>query len=255
MLLATWNVNSLKARLPRVLEFLDVHDPDVLLLQETKVTADGVPVDELAERGYTVADHSAGRWAGVAIVSRSPTPPVDITRGLDGEANPHEARWIEATIGEVRVASTYVPNGRALDDPAYGEKLAFLDAIVARLRRMPRPAIVAGDLNIARADVDVYDPSLFVGTTHTSAAERRRLEQILDDGLVDAYRHLEPEEPGYTWWDYRAGHFHKKLGMRIDYTLVSNDLAGRIRRCGIDRNFRKGPKPSDHAPLLLHLDD
>lgn len=253
MLIATWNVNSLKARLPRVLEFLDVHDPDILLLQETKVNPGAAPMDTFADHGYTMADHSAGRWAGVAIVSRSSMPPSDVTRGLTGEANASEARWVEATVGGLRLASVYVPNGRALDDPAYADKIVFLDAMVSRARQMPRPLVVAGDFNVARADVDVYDPSLFVGTTHTSVAERARLEAILAYGLVDAYRHVEPDAAGYTWWDYRAGHFHKKLGMRIDYTLVSNDLAAKIRDCGIDRNFRKGSKPSDHAPLLLRL--
>ena len=253
VLIASWNVNSLKARLPRVLEFLDTHEPDVLLLQETKANPGQVPLLDLEQRGYTAADHSAGRWAGVAVVSRSDTPPTDVVRGLPGEHRPDEARWIEATVDGIRFASVYVPNGRALDDPAYIEKLGFLDGMVERAAALPRPVIVCGDLNIARSDADVYDPGLFVGTTHTSAPERERFERLLDTGLVDAFRALEPDGPGFTWWDYRAGHFHKKLGMRIDYALVSEDVADGIVHCNIDRNFRKGPKPSDHAPLLLEL--
>ena len=150
----------------------------------------------------------------------------------------------------------YVINGRTLDDPAYAAKLRFLDAMHARLSELitAGPLVVAGDFNIAPADMDVYDPASFVGGTHVSAAERDRLRGMLDLGLVDAYRHLHPTEVGYTWWDYRAGHFHKRMGLRIDLILVSKALARGIVRCGIDRTFRKGPRPSDHAPLLLQLE-
>ena len=251
-LLATWNVNSLKMRLPRVLEFLDLHRPDVLCVQETKVAAEAFPHAELAEAGYSAVDHSAGRWAGVAILA--PTECLDPSAGLPGEAKVDEARWIEATVGGLRVVSVYVPNGRTLDDPAYQDKLAFYDAMAERVRQLPGPLFVAGDMNVAVADVDVWDPSLFVGTTHTSPPERSAFAAVLEaGGLVDAYRHVEPETVGYTYWDYRAGNFHKNLGMRIDYALVSAGLAPRIERCGIDRDFRKGFKPSDHAPLLLRL--
>jgi exodeoxyribonuclease-3 len=254
MLVATWNVNSLKARLPRVLEFLATHSPEVLCIQETKSAVDGFPHDAVAEAGYAAAEHSAGRWAGVAILAPRDRPPVDVVRGLPGEVHTDEARWIEATVAGMRVASVYVPNGRALDHPAFQGKLAFLDAMAARTAALAgQSLVVAGDLNVAPADADVYDPAAFVGGTHTSAEERARLAALLDTGLVDAYRHLEPETVGYTWWDYRAGHFHKKLGLRIDLVLVSLDLAARARSCGIDRNFRKGSKPSDHAPLLLAI--
>jgi exodeoxyribonuclease III len=251
MLLATWNVNSLKARLPRVLELLDVHRPDVLCLQETKASADSFP--------YAAADHSAGRWAGVAILTPTKHPPTDIVRGLAGEPCPDEARWIEATVevdGElIRVASVYVPNGRALDHPAFVDKLAFLDAMVERASVFAgKPVFLAGDVNVAPADLDVYDPAAFIGSTHTSEAERSRLQSVLACGLVDTFRYLDPETTQFTWWDYRAGHFHKNLGLRIDLGLLNPELAKRCRRCGVDRSFRKGPKPSDHAPLLLELD-
>lgn len=256
MRLASWNVNSLKVRLPRVLEFLELHRPDVVCLQETKVGPDAFPTEELEHAGYHAIHHSGGRWAGVAILARRPLEPEAALAGLPGEADPTEARWCEATVGGLRVASVYVPNGRTLDSPEYPRKLAFLDAMVTRAQGAAaagEPLLIAGDFNIAPADLDVYDPGAFVGGTHVSAPERARLGQMLDAGLVDAYRHLHPAEVGFTWWDYRQGHFHRKLGLRIDLWLVPSRLAPQLERCGIDRNFRKGQKPSDHAPLLVEL--
>jgi exodeoxyribonuclease-3 len=258
MLLATWNVNSLKARLPRVLEFLDTHRPDVLCLQETKTSSHSFPHADVKAAGYAAVDHSAGRWAGVAILAPIERPPVDVRLGLEAEPRPEEARWIEATVETdgkpLRVVSVYVPNGRALDDPAFQDKLVFLDAMRKRASALAGgQAFIAGDLNVAPADIDVYDPATFVTSTHTSQAERSRLEAVLACGLVDVFRYLEPDAVQFTWWDYRAGHFHKNLGLRIDLGLLTPELAERCRRCGIDRSFRKGSKPSDHAPLLLEL--
>jgi exodeoxyribonuclease-3 len=258
MLLATWNVNSLTMRLPRVLEFLATHQPDVLCLQETKVGEAAFPTDALAEAGYAAAHLSGGRWAGVAILAPVADAPYDVVRGLPGEVRAEEARWVEATVGPLRVASVYVVNGRALGTPTYDEKLAFLDAMrdrLAALHAEGHSVFVAGDFNIAPDDRDVWDPGLFVGTTHTSKPERTRLDAILATGLTDAFRQVQPDAVGFTYWDYRAGMFHKNLGMRIDLALVSSPLAGRVTRCGIDRNFRKGLKPSDHAPLLVELQD
>ena len=255
MLLATWNVNSLTARLPRVLEFLDRHHPDVLCLQETKLAADAFPAPVLEEAGYRAVHHGSGRWTGVAILVPVQTEPAAVVRGLPGEVQAGEARWIEARVGELTVASVYVPNGRALEHPAYGDKLVVLDAMAARLEQLAgRPAYVGGDFNIAPADRDVWDPAVFTGTTHTSPPERERLERILATGFVDAYRHVEPEAAGFTYFDYRAGMFHKGQGMRIDLMLLTPDLAAQVRACGIDRDFRKGLKPSDHAPLLVRLE-
>jgi exodeoxyribonuclease-3 len=248
MLLVTWNVNSLKVRLPRVLEFLDLHHPDVLALQETKTEDTAFPEAELREAGYHAVHHSAGRWAGVAILSTD--EPRDATVGLPGEAAEDEARWIEATVHGLRVASAYVPNGRAVDTPPFEQKLQFLDAM---RERMPACDVVMGDMNVTRADIDVYDPDAFRGSTHVTPEERTRFEALLAYGHVDAYRELHPEEVGYTWWDYRQGHFHRKMGLRIDYVILREEAAERLEHVGIDRNFRKGTKPSDHAPLLCRL--
>ena len=262
MRVVTWNVNSLKARMPRVLELLEQHQPDVLCLQETKANPDAFPELELQAAGYEAVHASGGRWAGVAILARtegngsrraSRTTPAltDPRTGLAGDPVPDEARWVEATAEEIRFASVYVPNGRTLDSPEYPRKLAFLDAMARRIAELNAqgPLIVCGDMNIAPADADVYDPAAFVGGTHVSAPERDHLDAILDAGMVDAYRALHPDEVQYTWWDYRAGNFHKGLGLRIDLALVSASLAPRLTACGIYRDYRKGHKPSDHAPL------
>ncbi len=256
MRLVTWNVNSLRARLPRVLEFLAEHRPDVLLLQETKCEATGFPHAELAEAGYVAADHSGGRWAGVAIVARSELGISDVAVGLPGEVAESEARWVEATVGgQLRVASVYVPNGRELDSEWYAQKLVFLEAMARRVGELLAPAdalelVVAGDMNVAPADLDVYDPAAFATSTHTSAPERAALGAVADAGLVDAFRRLHPDEVGYTWWDYRQGHFHRGLGLRIDLILVTPAIAEHLSRVGIERNYRKGSKPSDHVPLV-----
>jgi exodeoxyribonuclease III len=252
--LVTWNVNSLRARMPRVLELLAQHVPDVVCLQETKCAADGFPALELAAAGYTAVHHSAGQWAGVALLARDCLEISEPAVGLPGEPAATEARWCEATIAGIRFASAYIPNGRALDSLEFRRKLEFLDAIADRVAALQGQALaVAGDFNVAAADLDVYDPAAFIDSTHVTAEERSRLQRILAQGLVDAYRHLHPAETQFTWWDYRAGHFHKGLGLRIDMALLSQDLATRLTECDIDRNFRKGPKPSDHAPLLVEL--
>ena len=255
MKLATWNVNSVRARMPRLLEFLALHEPDVVCLQETKTAPDGFPTAELREAGYEAADESGGRWAGVAILAREDHAIEDVARGLPGSPLPGDARWIEATVAGLRAVSVYVVNGRALDDPMYEAKLAFLDAMAERAAQLAgHPLVIAGDFNIAPADMDVWDPAAFEGATHTSAPERERLAALLGAGLADAFRVVEPETVQHTWWDYRQGHFHRRMGMRIDLALVSPDLAGRLRAAGIDRDFRKGPKPSDHAPVLFEFE-
>lgn len=256
MKLVTWNVNSLRMRLPRVLEFLRKHRPDVLCLQETKVTPAQFPHGELEAEGYTAADFSGGRWAGVALVARQPLEITRPVKNLPGDPHDEEARWIEAEIGGLRVVSVYVINGRTLEDPMFPVKLEFLETMKARISSINEgPLVVMGDFNIAPSDLDVWDPKVFEGATHVTAEERQRLEAILRCNMVDAYRHIETTQPGFTWWDYRQGHFHRGRGMRIDLALVSRDLAPRIMSCGIDRDFRKGTKPSDHAPLILELSD
>jgi len=215
------------------------------------VTTAAFPAAELEAAGYGAVHHSAGRWAGVAVLARHGLELSDVVRGLPGEPDAAEARWIEAGVGGLRVVSAYVPNGRSLDSEFYAAKLAFLAA--ARLRvdelRGGSPLLM-GDLNVAPADLDVYDPAAFAESTHVSPAERTAVKDL---GLVDVYRALHPDEPGFTWWDYRQGHFHRKLGLRIDLVLATEDVAARATSCGIDRDFRKGPKPSDHAPLLVRV--
>lgn len=257
MLCVTWNVNSLKARRERLLELLELHRPDVVCLQETKVEDAAFPYDELAAAGYDAAAHSAGRWAGVAVLARHELGLEDPRSGLPGEAAPAEARWVEATVAGLRVISTYVPNGRAVGTDTFAQKLAFLEAAAARMDELRgTPALLVGDMNVCPADRDVYDPEAFAGTTHVTPEERSALEAVRERGdLVDCFRLLHADEPGYTWWDYRQGHFHRKLGLRIDLALLSANATDRVASCGIDRNFRKGPKPSDHAPLLLELTD
>jgi exodeoxyribonuclease-3 len=258
----TWNVNSLRARLPRVLEMLEKHAPDVALLQETKVAPDQYPDAELTAAGYESVHHSGGQWAGVAILARSGLGLSGEVAGLPGEIRGDEARWIEADVPGlgVRVASVYVVNGREVGSPTFEEKLTFLDAMAVRAGELRGgvggPVIIGGDFNVAPADADVYDPAAFAGATHVTPDERSRLEALLSAGrLVDAYdARPAPEANRFTWWDYRAGNFHKNLGLRIDLLLVSQTLAGGLRSCGIDRDLRKGQKPSDHAPLFAELE-
>jgi exodeoxyribonuclease III len=250
--LATWNVNSLKARMPRVLEFLESHEPDLFFMQETKCEAAAFPQLELEAAGYHAVHHSTGRWAGVALLARG--EPGEVQVGLAGEPSRAEARWLEASVDALRVVSAYVPNGRAPDSPFYTDKLRFLEAMAQRIEELAgAPLVVAGDFNVCPSDLDVYDPAAFVGATHVTEPERERFRALLAAGTTDAFRELHPDEPGFTWWDYRQGHFHRKLGLRIDAHLVSSPVASRVESCGIDRDFRKGPKPSDHAPLLLGL--
>jgi exodeoxyribonuclease-3 len=259
MRLVTWNVNSIRQRLARVLEFVEEHAPDAICLQETKSEANAFPHGELAAAGYRAADHSGGRWAGVAILAREPHELVDPAIGLPGEPVQDECRWIEATIGGIRIVSTYVPNGRVVDSEWYAQKLDFLAAAAERagaIRASGTPLVVAGDMNVAPEDLDVYDPAAFATETHVTPAERAALARLADaGGLRDAFRALHPDEQQFTWWDYRAGHFHKNLGLRIDLALVSEALAERLTRAGMERPYRKGARPSDHAPLLVEWTD
>jgi exodeoxyribonuclease-3 len=253
--IVTWNVNSLKVRLPRVLELLAELEPDVLCLQETKVESAAFPRAELREAGYAAVDHSGGRWAGVAVLAPVATAPVEVGRGLPGEPDPLDARWIEAEVAGIRFVSTYVPNGREPATPWFDQKLHFLEAARLRVSELAPVGslVVAGDFNIAPADLDVYDPAAFAGSTHVTPEERAAHRALLEAGLRDAYRVVSPDGQRFTWWDYRAGHFHKNLGMRIDHVLLTPDLSDRLVACDIARDYRKGTKPSDHAPLVADL--
>jgi exodeoxyribonuclease III len=256
--LVSWNVNSLKARSPRVFELLAQHRPDVVCVQETKCAADAFPHPQLAAAGYQAVDHSCGRWNGVALLVREGLVAEDVQLGLPGEPDATEARWIEATVAGVRFASVYVVNGRTPDDPMFGIKLHFLEAIRDRVEDLlvDGPVVVAGDLNVAPEDRDVWDAAVFAGGTHTHPEERRRLQAILATGMVDAFRAVEPDAEGFTFWDYRMGAFRRGMGMRIDLALVSRELT--IRDCSVDTTFRRnnaaGDKPSDHAPLVVEFE-
>ena len=253
MLLATWNVNSIMARLPRLLEWLDATRPDVLCLQETKVADGAFPTAEVAALGYEVAANGSGRWNGVAILSRLGLEAV--TAGFAGEPGfPEvEARAVSATCGRVRVWSIYVPNGRELEHPHYAYKLAWLAALRDALRSelgAGHQLAVCGDFNIAPSDEDVWDPAEFVGSTHVSVPERAALTELLDLGLTDVPPRALKGRP-FSYWDYRAGMFHKGMGMRIDLLLLSRALASRVSDAYIDREARKGTAPSDHAPVVV----
>lgn len=257
MRVATWNVNSLRARLPRVEEWIVDVRPDVLCLQETKMAEDAFPHLAFEQLGYECVHHGQGQWNGVAIVSRVGL--VDPVRGFadGGDADP-EARLVSATCGGVRISSVYVPNGRSLDDPHYVYKLAWMKRLSKHLRvneSASADVIVTGDFNIAPDDRDVYDPAKFVGATHVSDAERDALHALESWGLVDLFRKLHDQGGLYSWWDYRSGDFHQGRGLRIDLVLGTESVARRTRWSIVDRNARKGQQPSDHAPVLVDLDD
>ena len=251
MRVATWNVNSLNARWPRVHEWLELHQPDVVMVQETKQTDEKFPFAALAALGYEAAHLGQGQWNGVAILSRSEL--TDVRRGLGDDV---EARYIAATVRGVRFHSCYVPNGRALDDPHYAYKLRWLEALrgVLAERDRTQPVIVGGDFNVALSDLDVYDPAAFVGATHVSEPERAALRAVLATDLVDLVRERNDVDPAFTWWDYRNGSFRRGWGLRIDYLLADAVTASRVRDVRVDREARKGEKPSDHAPVLADLD-
>jgi exodeoxyribonuclease-3 len=279
MRIATWNVNSLKARMERVEEWLAQRTPDVLLMQETKLSDEAAPEMPFRMAGYELLHHGEGRWNGVAIASRvgieevvtnfgdgpvrrSPAPEtgtMSIAEALEAEASEasaDEARMVSAVCGGIRVVSIYAPNGRALDTPFYRAKLAWFERLARWLREdcdPGQPLVIGGDFNVAPENADVYDMAFFVGATHVSGPERAAVAALRDWGLVDAYRLHHPEPGKFSWWDYRAGNFHKGLGMRIDHLYVTRSVADRCTAAEIDRDARKGKLPSDHAPVYIDL--
>jgi exodeoxyribonuclease-3 len=254
--IATWNVNSLKARLPRVEAWLAEVEPDVLCLQETKLADGAFPALAFHALGYESLHHGEGRWNGVAILSRVGIEDPRPGWTDDGIPDP-DARIVWATCGGVRVASVYVPNGRELEHDHYRYKLAWLDRLRAHLvagYAPDDPVVVAGDFNIAPTDDDVWDPEQFVGSTHVSEPERAAVAALEDWGLHDTFRRLHPEPGHFTYWDYRAGMFHKGMGMRIDLLLATAPVADAVTAAVMDRNARKGTKPSDHAPVYIDVE-
>jgi len=256
--LVTWNVNSLKARMDRVEEWLAICEPDVVCMQETKLADTAFPTMAFSALGYDTAHHGQGQWNGVAILSRVGLD--DVVMGFaDDDAPDPDARLITATCGGVRVMSCYVPNGRALDHEHYQYKLGWLERLRGHLEIAAdpaRPTAVCGDFNIAPTDLDVWDAAALVDATHVSKPERDALGRLLDWGLTDVFRDRFPDtERLFSWWDYRAGNFHKGIGMRIDLVLGSVPVAERVEWALIDRNARKGKSPSDHAPVVVQLAD
>jgi exodeoxyribonuclease-3 len=260
MRIATWNVNSITSRLPRVTEWLGLTGTDVLCIQETKVADTAFPALPFEEIGYEIAHFGQGRWNGVAVISKVGI--ADVERGFVGDPGfpdsaTLEARAIGATCAGVRVWSVYVPNGRTPDDPHYGYKLEWLAAMTKHISGeagAPTPFAVMGDFNIAPTDADVWDPSKFVGATHVTEPERAAFRGMVDLGLHDVFpRALKGDHP-FTYWDYRDGAFHRGMGMRIDFVLGNTAFRDAVSDSYVDRNARKGKGPSDHAPVVVDLD-
>jgi exodeoxyribonuclease-3 len=278
MRVATWNVNSLKARQEAVDNWLKRAAPDILLIQETKLGDADAPVMAFGMAGYQLVHHGEGRWNGVAIAARNGLAISDIvtnfgdgpvrdsgpggTAGSEDDFDPFdEARVLAATVGGLRIVTVYAPNGRVVGSPFYQGKLAWFERL-GRFIDEERAAgrgdqlLVGGDFNVAPADIDVWDPAAAHGGTHVSEPERAAVRALIDRGLVDSYRARHDEPGRYTWWDYRAGMFHKNFGMRIDLLLAGAPVADRLVDAEIDRQARKGPPvPSDHAPLMIDLDE
>jgi exodeoxyribonuclease-3 len=256
--IATWNVNSIRQRVPRLLPWLDERRPDVVCLQETKLSDDALEEllgDELAGRGYAVAVHGEASWNGVAILSRVGLE--DVVPGLPNAPGfPHqESRAISATCDGIRVVSVYVPNGRTPGSDHYRYKLLWLAALRDLVAAGPAATLVCGDMNVAPTDDDVFDPDAYAGQTHVTAPEREALAELGRLGLRDVLRDRWPDRRVFTYWDYRAGMFHQDLGMRIDLILAGEPVARRVRAAWVDRHARKGTGPSDHAPVIVDLDE
>ncbi len=259
MRLVTWNVNSLRARLGRVEEWIVANEPDVLAMQETKCTEANFPTADFKRLGYETVHHGTNQWNGVAIASRLGLE--DARRGFSDEAPgaPEESRLVSARCGGLNVLSVYVPNGRVVNSEHYVAKLAWLGHLRAELAARfsaSQPLAVCGDFNVAPEDRDVWDVDAFAGETHVTPAERAALGEVISFGLEDALRAHRPDEVGpFSWWDYRAGAFHKGWGMRIDLALLSAPVMARVEGAYVDREARKGKLPSDHAPVVIDLSD
>lgn len=264
MLIATWNVNSLSARLPRLLSWLETRQPDVVCLQETKLETDAFPYAAIEAAGYEVVHRGQPKWNGVAILSRVGLLDVETDMpgapGFPEAEGPPEARYIAATCGGVRVVGVYVPNGRNVGDPHYVYKLAWFEALrehIASLSAGPVPFAILGDFNVAPNDDDVWDIADFAESTHVTAPERAALSALRETGLTDVLPTIAKGAP-FTFWDYRGGNFHKGLGMRIDLIYANAAFERLVEEAWIDREARKAgragtPAPSDHAPVLVRI--
>jgi exodeoxyribonuclease-3 len=252
--IATWNVNSVRARLPRLLDWLARSQPDVACLQETKVVDGEFPAAEVEALGYSCLVHGQKTYNGVAILTRLPV--AEVARGLLDDGPEAERRLIAAEVAGITVVNVYVPNGGEVGLPKYDFKLAWLARLRAFLDAAFDPArevLLCGDFNVAPDDRDVWDPELWRGKVLFSEPEKEALRRVVDWGLVDTLRQHHPEGGIYTWWDYRGGAFHRGWGVRIDHLFASRPLAGRCRSVEVDREVRKGPGPSDHAPVVAEF--
>ncbi len=253
MLVATWNVNSVKARLPRLLEFLDARGPDVVCLQELKVSEDAFPMLDVRAAGYEAVVVGQRQWNGVAVLAREPLALRHA--GLPGEGG-SGARLVAAAVDGLDVVSVYVPNGKDLGHDDFAGKLRWLERLgdfLAQAYDPGAPLVVAGDFNVCPADVDSFDPVGLAGGIFHTDAERAALSRLRDWGLVDLFRRAHPDVPGFSWWDYRGGNFHRGLGLRIDLLLGTAPVAAGLQGAAVERDFRKGPKPSDHAPVTVDV--
>lgn len=254
MRVATWNVNSIRTRLDQLLEWLDRTRPDVVLLQETKCRDADFPISELTRAGFDVAHHGTDHWNGVAIMSRFGL--TGVHRGFPGvnRAPFDEARLVSATSGDVRFHSAYAPNGRELDDPQYLFKLVWLERLRSSVDEVG-PTVLGGDLNVAPADLDIYEPKRWRRRTHASPPERAAIHALTDLGLVDVTRQHHPGPGVFTWWSYRPEMFDTNRGLRIDLLLASEDIARRTSRVAIDTEVRSLDRPSDHAPVFMDIEE
>ena len=256
MRIATFNVNSVKARLPRLLEWLEESGPDVVLLQELKCVDEQFPALEISSFGYEIATHGQKTYNGVAILSKKPIE--DIRRGLPGDDSDEQARYIEATIEGVRLASIYLPNGNPVDTEKYPYKLGWMDRLAAHVRDsllpMEMPVVLGGDYNICPDDRDVYDPERWANDALCKPESRARFRRLLNLGLTEAWRALHPHAEGqFSYWDYVKGRWQKDEGLRIDHFLLSAQAADRLVSCEIDKTPRAREKASDHTPVVLEI--
>jgi exodeoxyribonuclease-3 len=255
MRIATWNVNSVKARLPNVLAWLQSAAPDVCLLQELKCVTEAFPALEIEALGYNLAVHGQKTYNGVAILSKRPIE--DVTTGLPGDPSDEQARYIEATISGVRIASIYLPNGNPVDSPKFPYKLGFFTRLLARTKALlaqEETFVLGGDYNVCPTDADVYDPKGWANDALCRSESRAAFRTMLNLGLTDAYRSLHPDqERAWTFWDYQAGAWPRDHGLRIDHLLLSPQAADRLQACEIDREPRGREKASDHTPVWCEL--
>ena len=255
MKIASWNVNSIKARLPRVTEWLSEFQPDVALFQELKCIDDNFPRMEIEDLGYNVATHGQKTYNGVAILSKYPIE--DVMVGLPGDDEDEQARYLEATVNNVRVASIYLPNGNPFPGPKFDYKIGWMDRLVARakeLMTLEEYLVLGGDYNVCPKDEDCYDMNRFADDALIQPESRDRYYTLLNLGLTDALRVFYPSGTNYTYWDYQAGAWQKDNGVRIDHLLLSPTTADKLIKCDVDRTPRGKEKPSDHTPIWCELD-